>query len=106
MPLKPLGVKKMKVISFAHAKKRILDKQHEECETKTSFKLKCLTNAELFDEYKFYRHTLEDTSLDCGGKVDTESLIYLCEVALEVAARGLLEDFDKRFNFVITEPEK
>jgi len=92
----------MDVINFAHAKRRIETKHQEECELKTAFKLRYLSNPELFREYRTYRSTLEDTSLDAGSeKIDTESLIYLCEVALEVAARGLLEDFDHRYNFTL-----
>jgi hypothetical protein len=90
----------MNVINFVQAKRRIQAKHQEESEIKTAFKLRYLSNSELFSEYKSYRCTLEDTSLDAGEKIDTESLIYLCEVALEVAARGLLEDFDKRYNFM------
>lgn len=92
----------MEVINFAQAKRRIQNRHQEEAELKTAFKLRYLSNAELFREYRTYRNTLEDTNLDASEeKLDTNSLIYLCEVALEVAARGLLEDFDKRYNFVL-----
>ena len=90
----------MDVINFYEAKKKIQCKHQKECDVQTTFKLRFLSNSELFNEYKAYRSTLEHTGLDAGEKIDTDSLIYLCEVALEVAARGLLEDFDKRFIFV------
>ena len=90
----------MNIINFEEAKRKIINKHHEENEIKTTFKLRYLSNADLFGEYKSYRTTLEETSCDTADRIDTESLIYLCEVALEVAARGLLEEFDKRFNFI------
>lgn len=88
----------MNIIDFTEAKRSIFSKRRKKNESLCSIKLRYMSNCELFREYKVYRETLEDLNCNCEDVTDSENLVYLCEVMMEVVTRGLLEDFNRRFD--------
>ncbi len=87
----------MKVIEFVEAKKDVLNRRYRQQELVSALKIRGMSNELLYDEYKLYRVTLDEADVANKENADSMSLIYLCEVMMEVAHRGLVEDFCRRF---------